>query len=38
MGLFLSILGLIAFFEHVLYPVLVSFLLALNVYLPTGVV
>ena len=36
MILFLSILGIIVIFEHVLYLVLVSFLLVLNVYLPAG--
>ena len=35
---FLSILSLIVIFECVLYLVLMSFLLVLNVYLPSGVV
>ena len=38
MVLFLSVLGLIVISEHVLYLVLMSFLLALNVYLPARVV
>ena len=38
MDLFLSILGLIVIFEHILYLVLEFSLLVLNEYLPAGVV
>ena len=38
MVLFLSILGLIVIFEHVLCLVLLSFMFFLNVYLPAGVI